>query len=96
MRIFEQDDNLILSVQDISMGMTPQETKKLIQSLTAPMAERNSKSGYGLYNVNERIHILFGAQYGIFVESEYGFGTEVYIKIPKIKGDDNIVSSNTM
>ncbi|MDD3251276.1 MAG: sensor histidine kinase [Lachnospiraceae bacterium] len=96
LRIYEKDSDLILSVQDISMGMTPDACSRLVESLSTPMQDRDSKSGYGLYNVNERIHILFGKEYGIFVESEYGFGTEVYIKIPKIKGDDNIVSSNTM
>lgn len=98
LRVYEKEDNLILSVQDISMGMTQDACKRLIQSLSIPPQKRGKSSGngYGLYNVNERIHILFGQQYGVFIESEYGFGTEVYIKIPKIKGDDSIVSSNIM
>lgn len=98
LRVFEKGDDLILSVQDISMGMTQDACDQLIQSLSIPPQKRNKNNGngYGLYNVNERIRILFGQQYGVFIESEYGFGTEVYIKIPKIKGDDNIVSSNTM
>lgn len=98
LRVYEKEANLILSVQDISMGMTQDACKLLIQSLSIPPQKRGKSSGngYGLYNVNERIHILFGQQYGVFIESEYGFGTEVYIKIPKIKGDDSIVSSNIM
>ena len=44
-----------------------------------------------LYNVNERIHILFGSSYGLTVTSEPDFGTEVTVKIPKLKGDDIFV-----
>ena len=39
---------------------------------------------YGLYNVNERIKLSFGAEYGISVESEYGEGSEVTVRLPKI------------
>ena len=46
---------------------------------------RGSKADavYGLYNVNERIKLNFGEEYGITVESVYGSGTTVSITLPK-------------
>ncbi|MDR0831946.1 MAG: sensor histidine kinase, partial [Bacillales bacterium] len=45
--------------------------------------KKNSKGGYGLINVNERIKLEYGSDYGIFVTSEVNKGTNVVIKIKK-------------
>ncbi|MCR4999350.1 MAG: hypothetical protein K6A05_05850, partial [Lachnospiraceae bacterium] len=39
---------------------------------------------YGLYNVNERIRLNFGDEYGLDIESTYGKGTTVTLCLPKI------------
>ena len=77
-------------MQDISRGID-QETLKT--SAAAGNSRPPGPQGfrYGLYNVNERIHILFGSSYGLTVTSEPDFGTEVTVKIPKLKGDDIFV-----
>lgn len=41
--------------------------------------------GYGIYNVNERIKLNFGDEYGVSFDSEYDNGTKVVVKIPKIE-----------
>lgn len=41
--------------------------------------------GYGLKNVNERIQLVFGKEYGIDVISEIGQGTTMRMTIPKYK-----------
>ena len=41
-------------------------------------------SGVGLVNVNQRIQILFGKEYGLCIESEPDEGTTVFIRIPAI------------
>lgn len=41
--------------------------------------------GYGLKNVNERIKLVFGEEYGITVFSEYGQGTAMIMTIPKYR-----------
>ena len=40
----------------------------------------------GLVNINDRIHIAYGREYGLSVESTYGSGTRVTIRIPIITG----------
>ena len=41
-------------------------------------------SGVGLVNVNNRIQILFGKEYGLLVESEPDEGTTVSVRIPAV------------
>ncbi len=53
-------------------------------------------SGYGLYNVNQRIHIYYGGSYGLTITSERDFGTEVSLRIPRQKGDDPLVPGNAL
>ena len=48
------------------------------------------RKGIGVKNVNDRLKIYFGEEYGITIESELDVGTTVTIKIPKIeKGQEN-------
>lgn len=42
------------------------------------------RGGIALYNVNSRIRLLFGGDYGITVFSAEGIGTEVQIRLPLI------------
>ena len=41
-------------------------------------------SGVGLVNVNNRIQILFGKEYGLLIESEPDEGTSVSVCLPAI------------
>ncbi len=41
-------------------------------------------SGVGLVNINNRIQILFGKEYGLVVESELDEGTIVSIEMPAV------------
>ena len=41
-------------------------------------------SGVGLVNVNNRIQILFGKEYGLVIDSEPDEGTTVSIHIPAV------------
>lgn len=52
--------------------------KELIRSVLG----KRSKS-YGLYNVQERIRIYFGEQYGLTIQSNIGEGTTVIIRMPR-------------
>ena len=49
--------------------------------------ERTDSKGIGVKNVNDRIKIYFGNNYGIVVESELDVGTTITIKIPAVMED---------
>lgn len=46
--------------------------------------KKNRFSGIGIDNVDERIRLICGKEYGIQIESELGQGTKVIIWIPKV------------
>lgn len=48
-----------------------------------------TKNGYALKNINERLKIYYGKDYGLKIESEIGKGTTVYLKVG-LKNDEII------
>ncbi|WHY68100.1 sensor histidine kinase [Neobacillus sp. SuZ13] len=40
-----------------------------------------NKKGYALKNINERLKLYYGKEYGLKIESEIGKGTTVYLKV---------------
>lgn len=77
----KQGDVIVLSVIDNGLGMSEEEAALV---LTDSKRIRKRGSGVGLMNVNNRIQILFGKEYGLVVQSEPDEGTTVSIRIPAI------------
>jgi len=50
------------------------------------LIEPRPSNGVGVRNVQERIHVYFGLQYGVSFESAPGTGTVATIRIPVIPG----------
>lgn len=84
-----EDKDIYIDVEDNGLGMSPEQVAKLLE----PQAERakeksNSRgTGMGLANVNERIKLFFGEEYGLEIYSEADEGTLVRIHIPFIDLD---------
>ncbi len=76
-----QDSMIILSVEDNGMGMTEEEAGLV---LTDSSRVHKHSSGVGLANVNSRIQLLFGKEYGLSIKSEPDEGTRVFICIPAV------------
>lgn len=76
-----KDGHILLSVEDNGIGMSEEEAALV---LTDSSRVHKRGSGVGLVNVNNRIKILFGKEYGLTVESEPDEGTKVSICIPEI------------
>ncbi|NLY19320.1 MAG: histidine kinase, partial [Clostridiaceae bacterium] len=76
--------DLTFEIKDDGIGIKPEKINEITNLLQSK--ERNIDSlGMGLFNVHERIRIMFGQEYGIKIESEFQVGTTVYIRIPAIK-----------
>ena len=69
---------LILTVEDSGVGMTEEQTARLFEP------KENTDRGIGVINVNNRIRMLFGKEYGLTIESELDEGTTVSICMPAV------------
>lgn len=80
----KEGDIIRLTVRDDGVGMDEEELEQLRQQIEKPCQETEKEKGFGLANVNERIHMYFGPEYGMKIQSQKGKGTTVEIVIPAI------------
>lgn len=70
----------ILTVEDNGIGMQESRLNEVIKGIN--IKKNRNKDFYGLYNVNERIQLKFGDEYGLRIHSIYGEGTRVEVYLP--------------
>lgn len=75
----EEGELVILTVSDDGAGMAPERLEQLRQSLT----REGEKVGFGLRTVHQRLQLLFGAPYGLSLQSEPGAGAVITVTIPQ-------------
>ncbi|MFC4404887.1 cache domain-containing sensor histidine kinase [Gracilibacillus xinjiangensis] len=85
--INEYEGDIKIMISDNGPGMEREYLINLIKGEYIPKG-----TGIGLKNINERIKILFGSDYGLHIESETGKGTNVIITIPKGANDSYVQS----
>ncbi|GGG22792.1 sensor histidine kinase [Paenibacillus abyssi] len=68
-------DRIELKVIDNGIGMKPETVSRML-------SHAGDSDGYGLKNVEERIKLRYGDEYGIHIASIYGGGTTVQILLP--------------
>ena len=81
-RIFPDGEDIVFQVEDNGIGMTREQCCQFLQQ---EGSDRQGLGGIGIKNVNDRIKIYFGEQYGISIASELDEGTCVTIRMPKVK-----------
>ena len=83
-RIFTEHEKIVFEVEDNGVGMTEEQCQEILQK------DSGDKAGIGIKNVNDRIKIYFGEEYGITIRSELDEGTCVTITMPKITEKDYV------
>jgi two-component system sensor histidine kinase YesM len=79
------DKRILLYVEDDGAGMTEEILDSLKSKLENPNEKAiDAKSSIGLQNVQNRLRLYYGNNYGITVESALGKGTRINIVIPVI------------
>jgi len=76
---YKQHDGIVFKVNDTGKGFDMNEVDINTQ-------------GYALKNINERLRLFYGKEYGLKIESEIGKGTTVYLKVGL--NNDRIIHDN--
>jgi two-component system sensor histidine kinase YesM len=74
------ENKIFLKVTDNGNGMTPDQVDSIFDK--KKMKNKNTGSGVGVRNVNERIKLYFGNEYGLIYKSEIEVGTTVNVWLP--------------
>lgn len=90
-RGWKEGDYLHFLVKDSGRGMTPEELNTLKSQIDGDYTS-DTKTGFGLLNVNERLYLTYGEECKLHINSEFGVGTEVYFKIPLCETASGTVS----
>lgn len=80
-----ENETIYIKVVDDGVGIPPENLKKLLASKN----RENNGNYFGLSNVDERIKLYFGQQYGLSIQSQLGKGTEVTVTLPLKIGGEN-------
>ena len=82
--IFEDTKCLVVEVMDNGIGISKEKLEFINKKLG--QTSGNGKKSIGMTNVDERIKIFYGNDYGINILSELGVGTKVTILLPVFQG----------
>lgn len=81
-QVCQDGEDILFFVQDNGVGMSEEQLRTILQH------DPKDRTGIGIKNVNDRLKIYFGKQYGLHISSELDVGTCVEIRMPKIKEGD--------
>lgn len=79
-KAYREADDLWFQISDNGLGMTRQQVESLLDEKEHVSSRRGS--GIGVKNVNERIRLYFGDDYGLQIWSEPDEGTVISIHLP--------------
>ena len=85
-KAWREADELYLSVTDNGLGMTEDKVSLVLGGKSNSGNGRGS--GIGVKNVNERIKLYFGEDYGLKIDSEPDVGTTIIIHLPAKKYEE--------
>ena len=78
-----ENDDCIIEISDTGQGMTDAQVRALEDKINGAVEESGGNGhGIGLKNVQDRIHMSFGGNYGIRIASKYGCYTKIAIRLP--------------
>ena len=73
--------DILFKVTDDGIGMSQEQVAELLKN------EPSDRTGIGIKNVNDRLRIYFGPQYGMSIDSVPDEGTTVTIRMPRVPED---------
>lgn len=87
----KEEDKIRFTVKDDGIGMD-NETLEHLRRIVKGKEMNDLQKGFGMANVQQRIELNYGSEYGIQIDSVYGEGTTVTIIIPCIFKHEEILT----
>lgn len=84
-QIFSQDETLYIRIRDNGVGILEEDITRVLTDTSRVM--KHYMSGIGLPNVDRRIKLIYGEEYGLQIESQVGEYTCVTVSLPLEFGD---------
>ncbi len=82
-KAYEEGNDFLIEITDSGKGMKQEEVDQIHQKLAGDLESGGgSGNGIGLKNVQDRIRISFGEQYGIHIFSKEKCYTKVVVRLP--------------
>ena len=88
---YVKGDDCIIEITDSGKGMTEAQVESLRQKIAGKIeTEGGSGNGIGLKNVQDRITIAFGPEYGLDIASKIDCYTKIIVHLPHVIGARNL------
>ena len=84
---WQEENRLYFEVSDNGVGMSPETLESVWKKEEHP---HHGFTCIGIRNVHERIHLNYGDQYGLKIQSEIGRGTIVTFVLPVTEGASDV------
>lgn len=74
----KSNDTIVFTIDDNGKGMTKEE----LEIITTKLISGDTSNNIGINNVQTRLYLYYGKNYGITINSEYNKGTVIKLRIP--------------
>ncbi|MCI8834086.1 MAG: histidine kinase [Ruminococcus sp.] len=81
-RGYKDQGKAVLVVEDDGVGMDEETQKHIFEEKAEKKVEGRLSNGVGIFNVQKRLQLYYGPEYGISYQSKPGEGTRAVVKIP--------------
>ena len=82
-------DCLRIAVEDNGIGMTPEQARDVLLDIgNEEVLVHKNHTKLGISNVNRRIKLFYGNQYGLEIQSSVDAGTKVTVRLPVVYSDE--------
>ncbi len=75
---YTKDSELFIEIMDDGPGIH----RDIVEEILRTQSDKNRFSKVGLNNINQRIKLYYGGEYGLSIDTELGVGTKIIVKIP--------------
>lgn len=90
--VMQEGHDILITVKDNGVGMKAETVASLLDR-NAEHHHDKEGNGIGIINIDERLKLTYGPEYGVLISSEPDVGTTVIVRIPRLSDIKPVISS---